>query len=285
MRVLVFGAAGQLGEELVLGARDAGHEVTGLSRADHDVTDAEATRRRVIGAGFDVVYNAAAYTAVDRAESEPQEAMAINGTAPGVMAAACAEAGSRFVHYSTDYVFDGSATEPIPEDAIPAPVGEYGRTKLAGELAVQAAGGTAFIVRTAWVYGLHGSNFIRTVVRLTRQNGAMRVVSDQRGSPTWARDLAEASLRLVEVGLPGVYHLTNGGQCSWYDLARLVVELTRISAQIEPITTADYPTPAKRPLYSVLNNGRWREMGEPQLRDWRDAVAEFVAELGGGQQA
>ena len=285
MRVLVFGAAGQVGDELVLRARDAGHEVTGLSRADHDVTDAEATRRRILGARADVVYNAAAYTAVDRAESEPELAMAINGTAPGVMARACAEAGSRFVHYSTDYVFDGSATEPIPEDATPAPVGEYGRTKLAGELAVEAAGGRAYIVRTAWVYGLHGSNFIRTVLRLTRQNGAMRVVSDQRGSPSWARDLAAASLHLVEVGLPGTYHLTNNGECSWYELARVVVELAQIPAQIEAITTSDYPTPAKRPAYSVLDNRRWRELGEPPLRNWREAIAEFVTELEVAQQA
>jgi len=285
MRVLVFGAAGQVGDELVLRARDAGHEVTGLSRADHDVTDAEATRRRILGARADVVYNAAAYTAVDRAESEPELALAINGTAPGVMARACAEAGSRFVHYSTDYVFDGSATEPIPEDATPAPVGEYGRTKLAGELAVEAAGGRAYIVRTAWVYGLHGSNFIRTVLRLTRQNGAMRVVSDQRGSPSWARDLAAASLHLVEVGLPGTYHLTNDGECSWYELARVVVELAQIPAQIEAITTSDYPTPAKRPAYSVLDNRRWRELGEPPLRNWREAIAEFVTELEVAQQA
>jgi len=285
MRVLVFGAAGQVGDELVLRARDAGHEVTGLSRADHDVTDAEATRRRILGARADVVYNAAAYTSVDRAESEPELALAINGTAPGVMARACAEAGSRFVHYSTDYVFDGSATEPIPEDATPAPVGEYGRTKLAGELAVEAAGGRAYIVRTAWVYGLHGSNFIRTVLRLTRQNGAMRVVSDQRGSPSWARDLAAASLHLVEVGLPGTYHLTNDGECSWYELARVVVELAQIPAQIEAITTSDYPTPAKRPAYSVLDNRRWRELGEPPLRNWREAIAEFVTELEVAQQA
>jgi dTDP-4-dehydrorhamnose reductase len=284
MRVLVFGAAGQVGEELVVRARIAGHEVTGLRRADHDVTDAEATRRRILGARADVVYNAAAYTAVDRAESEPELAMAINGTAPGVMARACAEAGSRFVHYSTDYVFDGSATEPIPEGATPAPVGEYGRTKLAGELAVEAAGGRAYIVRTAWMYGLHGSNFIRTVLRVTRRDGAMRVVGDQRGSPSWARDLAAASLHLVEVGLPGTYHLTNNGECSWYELAREVVDVAQIQARIEPIITADYPTPAKRPAYSVLDNRRWRELGEPPLRGWREAVAEFVTELEGPLQ-
>ncbi|MGI8608613.1 MAG: dTDP-4-dehydrorhamnose reductase [Candidatus Dormibacteria bacterium] len=279
MRVLVFGAAGQLGEELVRQARAAGEEVTGLTRAEIDVTDSAAVRAAVSDAKADVVFNAAAYTAVDRAEEEPELAMAINGVAPGVMAAAAAETGSRFVHYSTDYVFDGSATGPIPENAIPAPAGEYGRSKLAGEQAVQAAGGKAFVVRTAWVYGLHGKNFISTVLRVARQAGEMRVVNDQRGSPTWARDLASASRRLAEIGPPGTYHLTNSGDCTWYDLACLVVERAEIAAEIVPITTADYPTPARRPAYSVLDNRRWRELGQPPLRRWQDAAAEFLEDL------
>ena len=279
MRVLVFGAAGQVGEELVLQARASGYQVTGLARGDHDVTDAEATRRVILESGADVVYNAAAYTAVDRAETEPAAAMAINGAAPGVMAAACAQAGSRFVHFSTDYVFDGTATAPIPEDATPAPAGEYARSKLAGEDAVRAAGAEAYIVRTAWVYGLHGNNFIRTVLRVTRERGEMRVVDDQRGSPSWARDLAAAALRLAQVGPPGAYHLTNSGDCTWYQLARRVVELARITAEIHPITTADYPTPARRPAFSVLDNANWRQLGEPPLRPWADALADFLVEL------
>ena len=274
--MLVFGAAGQVGRELVGLARDAGHEVTALPRAEHDVTDADATRRRIMEARADVVFNAAAYTAVDRAETEPDLARAVNGAAPGVIAAAAADAGSRFVHYSTDYVFDGSATAPIAEDTPPMPLGEYGRSKLAGEEAVRAAGGAASVVRTAWVFGA-GPNFIRTVLQVTRERGEMRVVDDQRGSPTWARDLAAASLLLVYAP-PGTYHLSNGGSCTWYELARLVVENAGIDARLEPITTAQYPTPAPRPAYSVLDNRRWREIGAPPLRDWREAVKEYLQE-------
>jgi dTDP-4-dehydrorhamnose reductase len=225
------------------------------------------------------VLNAAAYTAVDRAESEPEVAMAINGIAPGVIARAAAETGSRMVHYSTDYVFDGTATAPIPEDAPAAPLSEYGRTKLAGEEAVRGAGGRAFVVRSEWVYGRRGQNFISTVLRVTRERGTMNVVDDQRGSPTWARDLTAATMRLVEVGTPGIYHLTNSGECTWYELARRVVELAGIDATLTPITTDQYSTPARRPAYSVLDNRRWRELGEPPLRDWRRALDEFLREL------
>jgi len=279
MRVLVFGAGGQVGEELVSLAGTAGHEVIGLARGDLDVTDAVATRARVLASGAEVVFNAAAYTAVDRAESQPGLAHAINAVAPGVMARACVEAGSRLVHYSTDYVFDGTATAPMPETAPVAPLGVYGHTKLAGEVAVRDAGGSAYVVRTAWVYGLCGSNFIRTVLRVTRERGEVRVVDDQRGSPTWARDLAAASLRLVDVAGPGNYHLTNGGECTWFELAKEVVALAGVDAEVQPISTAEYPTPARRPAYSVLENRRWLECGQPPLRPWREAVAEFVAEL------
>jgi dTDP-4-dehydrorhamnose reductase len=282
MRVLVFGAAGQVGEELTLLGRAAGHDVVALTRAEHDITDAAATRARVLDTGADVVFNAAAYTAVDRAEQEPALAMAINGAAPGVIARAAAEAGSMMVHFSTDYVFDGAATSPIPEDAPTNPRGEYGRTKLVGEEAVLGAGGRAAVVRTAWVYGLHGANFIATVLRVTRERGAMNVVDDQRGSPTWARDLAGAALRLGEVGTPGVYHLTNAGSCTWFELATRVVELAGVSAAVKPITTADYPTPARRPAYSVLENRRWQELGEATLRPWDRALEEFIPALADG---
>jgi dTDP-4-dehydrorhamnose reductase len=278
VRVLVLGAGGQLGAELAAQARARGHDVVALARAELDVVDAAAVRARLLEVRADTIFNAAAYTAVDRAESEPELAMAINGTAPGVVATTAAEAGSRLVHYSTDYVFGGSATEPIPEDAPTSPLGVYGRTKLAGEEAVRAAGGDALLVRTAWVYG-GGTNFISTVLRITREQGTMRVVDDQRGSPSWARDLAVASLRLAEVGSPGTYHLTNSGECTWYELARLVVERAGISAEVVPITTAEYPTPARRPAYSVLDNRRWRGLGETSLRPWQDAVEEFMGEL------
>ena len=279
MKVVVFGAGGQVGAELVSQARAVGHEVVGLTRVSHDITDGAATRERIHQERPEVVFNAAAYTAVDRAESEPEVAAAINATAPAVMAAACARAGIRLVHYSTDYVFDGTATAPIPEDAPVAPLGVYGATKLAGEEAVRAADARAYVVRTAWVYGLDGTNFIRTVLRLTRERGEMRVVDDQRGSPTWARDLAAASLRLVEDCPPGTYHLTNSGDCTWYELALAVVRHAGIQARITPIATGEYLTAARRPAYSVLDNRAWREAGQPALRAWQEAIAEFVPTL------
>ena len=197
----------------------------------------------------------------------------------GRLAQVCRDLVVPLVHFSTDYVFDGTAHEPIPEDAAPAPVSAYGRTKLHGEVALLGSGADAYLVRTSWTYGLKGANFVKTVLRVSGENGEMSVVDDQRGSPTWVRDLAVASRRLVEVGPPGVYHLTNSSTCTWYELAKAVVEIAGIAAEIHPITTAQYPTPARRPAYSVLANQRWAELGQPPLRDWREALAEFIPEL------
>jgi dTDP-4-dehydrorhamnose reductase len=158
-------------------------------------------------------------------------------------------------------------------------VSAYGLSKLHGEEALLRSGADAYLVRTSWVYGASGPNFVKTVLRVTREKGEISVVDDQRGAPTWARDLAIASRRLLDVGTPGVYHLSNSGECSWYELARAVVELAAIDAAVRPIATADYPTAAKRPAYSVLANRRWAELGQPPMRPWREALAEFIPEL------
>ena len=279
MRALVVGAGGQLGAELVRAAAAAGDDVRGLTRADLDVTAPEAIDAVIRDSGAEVVINAAAYTAVDRAESDAALCETVNALAPGWMAAAAAAIGARFVHVSTDYVFDGSATSPIPEDAPTGPLGVYGQTKLAGEEAVHAAHPGAVVMRTAWVYGLDGANFVRTVLRVTRERGEMRVVDDQRGAPSWARDLAGAALQLGRRGAQGTFHVTNSGECSWFDLAAAVVELAGIDSVITPIPTDQYPTPARRPAYSVLDNRRWRELGEPPLRPWREALEEFMSLL------
>ncbi|MHB8508576.1 MAG: dTDP-4-dehydrorhamnose reductase [Candidatus Dormibacteria bacterium] len=273
---MVLGAGGQLGAELARQATARGDEVMALGHADLDIMDGSRLRELVRWFTPRVLFNAAAFTAVDRAETEPEVAQEVNGRAPARVAQVCRDMVVRLVHYSTDYVFPGDATAPIPEDAATAPVGIYGSSKLAGEQAVLRSGADAFVVRTSWVYGVEGNNFIRTVLRVTRQRGEMRVVDDQRGSPTWARDLAEASLSLVEGDEPGVYHLTNSGDCTWYELAAEVVRVAGIDARVIPISTAEYPTPARRPAYSVLANSRWKELGHPPLRDWREAVAEFV---------
>jgi dTDP-4-dehydrorhamnose reductase len=226
-----------------------------------------------------MVFNAAAYTAVDKAESEPEQAELINARAVGRLAQVCRDLVTPLVHFSTDYVFDGAAIEPIPEDAATAPVSVYGRSKLHGEEALLGSGADAYLVRTSWVYGASGPNFVKTVLRVTGERGSMSVVDDQRGSPTWARDLAIASRRLVDAGPPNTYHLTNSGDCTWYELARAVVELAGVDAEVRPITTPEYPTPAVRPAYSVLANSRWAALGESPIRHWRDAVAEFIPEL------
>jgi dTDP-4-dehydrorhamnose reductase len=281
MKVLVLGAGGQLGAELVRACTDAGDEVIGATRADIDIADGARLRDVVRAQRPDVVFNAAAYTAVDRAESETDRAELINGRAVGRLAQVCRDLVASVVHFSTDYVFDGTASEPIPEDAPTVPVSAYGLSKLHGEEALLGSGADAYLVRSSWVYGSSGSNFVSTVLRVTREKGEISVVDDQRGAPTWARDLAVASRRLLEVGSPGVYHLTNSGDCSWCELARAVVELAGIDAEVHPIATTDYPTAAKRPAYSVLANQRWAELGQPPLRRWREALAEFVGELVG----
>jgi dTDP-4-dehydrorhamnose reductase len=285
VRWLVTGARGQLGHDLlaVLEARGE-QEVTAVGRAELDLTDEAGVRSTVrdwlSAAGGDraVVLNAAAYTAVDAAETDEETARVVNGHAPGWLADELAGRG-RLVHVSTDYVFDGSATEPYPVDAPPAPRSAYGRTKLAGEQAVAAAGGDATVVRTAWVYGRHGGNFVRTMLRLEAERETVSVVDDQVGSPTWSADLAAG---LVELGArpdpaPPVLHYTNSGQVSWCGLARAVFEEAGADpARVLPTTTDAFPRPAPRPAFSVLDGSAWTAAGLPPTRPWRTALAEAI---------
>jgi dTDP-4-dehydrorhamnose reductase len=285
MKVLVLGAGGQLGSELVRAARACGDEVIAARHSDIDITDGGRLRDLIRADRPGMVFNAAAYTAVDGAEMDTERAELINGRAVARLAQVCRDLVVPLMHFSTDYVFDGSARAPIPEDAPTGPVSAYGRTKLLGEESLLRSGADTYLVRTSWVYGHNGANFVNTVLRVIRDKGAMSVVDDQRGSPTWARDLAVASRRLVEVGPPGIYHLTNSGDCTWYEFARAISDLADVAAEIRPITTADYPTPATRPAYSVLANRRWQELGEPPLRHWKEALAEFLPELLGAARA
>ncbi len=279
MKVLILGAGGQLGTELARVCSKLGDEVVTAAKDEIDIVDGARLRDVVRAQRPTVVFNAAAYTAVDRAESEPDRAELVNGRAVGRLAEVCRDLVVPVVHFSTDYVFDGTATSPIPEDAPTSPLSAYGLSKLHGEQALLKSGADSYLVRTSWVYGAAGPNFVRTVLRVTREKGEMAVVDDQEGAPTWAGDLAVATRRLVEVGPPGVYHLTNSGQCTWFEVAVAVVRLAGISAEVRPIRTADYPTAAKRPAYSVLANQRWAALGEPPLRPWHEALEEFVAEL------
>jgi len=284
MRLLVTGAGGQLGADLLRVA--GGHDVVGPTRAELDVTDPAAVERAVKEVRPDAVLNAAAYTAVDAAETDEATAAAVNAEAPATLARICALYGAGLVHVSTDYVFAGNASNagrPYQVDAPVGPRSAYGRTKLAGERAVrELLPERSWVVRTAWVYGASGGNFVRTMARLESTRDTVEVVDDQRGSPTWSRDLAAGLLALVEAGPPpGIYHCTNAGETTWYGLARAVFEeLGADPERVRPTTTAAFPRPAPRPAYSVLSPAAWLAAGLPPTRPWRDALHAAFAEVG-----
>ena len=272
MSYLVTGATGMLGQDLqkVL----AGRSVTALGRSDLDVTDAEAVSAAV--EGHDHIINCAAYTKVDDAETHEGIAFAVNATGAGNLAAAAAKHGARLVQLSTDYVFDGTATEPYPEDAPRHPVSAYGRTKAEGErLALELNPGRTFVVRTAYLYGQHGPNFAKTMLRLASEHETVTVVTDQLGQPTWTLDLATRIVDLLDADVPGgIYHATNSGQASWYEFAKAVFSVAGLDPdRVKPTLSAQFVRPAPRPAYSVLGHGAWRRVGLAPLRDWREALA------------
>lgn len=260
MKILIAGSAGQLGRALQA-TTPAGAQILAPPEADFDILDAERVRAVVAETRPDLLINAAAYTAVDRAETDAEAAEAVNGTAAGTLAAAAAAVGARFAHVSTDFVFDGRAADPIPPDATPAPLGVYGATKLSGERQVIAAHPSPLIVRTAWVYAAKGNNFVHTMLRLMRERPEVRVVSDQVGTPTHAASLARAIWALDAAGAHGIHHWTDAGVASWYDFAvairdeALALGLLTHPVPVVPIRTSDYPTPARRPAMSVLDKG------------------------------
>jgi dTDP-4-dehydrorhamnose reductase len=279
LRYLVTGARGMLGSDLLEAL--FGREVTVLGRSDLDVTDRDAVFSAV--EGHDVVINAAASTAVDAAESDEEAALAVNGTAAGILGEATASSGARLVQVSTDYVFDGSATSPYSESTPLAPVSAYGRTKAEGErLAREANPDGTYVVRTAWLYGRHGGNFAKTMLRLAATHDTVSVVDDQVGQPTWTMDLAEQIVRLVDSDAPGgVYHGTNAGRASWFDFARAVFETAGLDPErVTPTDSSSFVRPAPRPAFSVLGHDAWAAAGLEPLRPWdaalRDAAAKGV---------
>lgn len=276
MRVLITGANGMLGRDLQ--AALAGHDVTVLARADLDVTDAAAVATVV--RGHDAVVNCAAYTKVDDAETHEDLAYAVNAIGPANLAVACAETGARLVTVSTDYVFDGNATEPYAEDLPRDPINAYGRTKAAGEeLALAAHPSGTYVVRTAWLYGRHGPNFAQTMLNLAKSKESWTVVDDQLGQPTWTADLAAQIVTLLEAGAPaGIYHGTNSGQATWFEFARAVLEESGLDPErITPTDSASFVRPAARPSYSVLGHDAWAAAGIAEMRPWRAALADAVA--------
>ncbi|MBL7496826.1 dTDP-4-dehydrorhamnose reductase [Frankia sp. CNm7] len=284
----MIGSAGQVGSDLcgLLAADPRLPATAGLTRVECDITDPARVRAVIrdqarpakIQGGLTVV-NTAAWTDVDGAESDEMGAYAVNAAGPAHLAAACAEAGATLIHLSTDYAFDGTADKPYEVDDPTGPVSAYGRTKLAGEQAVLALCPSAFVVRTAWVYGATGKNFVKTMARLAAERDVLTVVDDQRGSPTWSADLAGG---LIELALsdasPGIYHYTNGGDTTWFGFARAIMEeLGEDPAKVHPTTTAAFPRPAPRPAYSVLSTRRWIDAGLTPPRPWRDALAAAFA--------
>ena len=290
MRLIVTGIQGQVVTSLIERAAAQDIEIQAIGRPELDLSDPDSIARRLDAARADVVINAAAYTAVDKAESEEAVATRINGAGPGLVAAAARRMGAPVIHISTDYVFDGTLDRPYDEHDAPAPVGAYGRSKLAGEIAVAAANPEHVILRTAWVYSPFGANFVKTMLRLGQTRDEVRVVADQRGGPTSALDIADAVLliahRMLAAPGPekyGVFHMTGGGEASWAEFAQAVFAeaqaLGRPPVNVIPISTAEYPTPARRPANSRLDGARLKRDYGIAPPDWRESLPPVVARL------
>jgi dTDP-4-dehydrorhamnose reductase len=283
-RILLTGAHGQVGWELRRTLSSLG-EVVALDLKELDLTDADAVRQTVREIAPAIIVNPAAHTAVDKAESEHHLARAINATAPGILAQEAERLDALLVHYSTDYVFNGSGNTPWREDDACDPLNVYGTTKLEGECAIQASGCRHLIFRTSWVYGARGSNFLLTMRRLMRERPELKIVADQIGAPTWCRDLAEATaliLSRVSAGgfdQWGIYNMTNGGETSWHGFAEAIQALGGTRARLLAIPGSDYPTPATRPLNSRLNNDLLEQTFGLRLQDWRAALALCMDEM------
>jgi len=279
--ILITGANGQLGFELVrvLAPRNT---IIATDRASLDLADVDAIVAAVRATRPSLIVNAAAHTAVDQAERDRDAALAINGRAPAILAEEAKRSGAVLIHYSTDYVFDGAASEPYREESPPAPLNVYGASKLAGERAIETVGARALVFRTSWVYGLRGRNFLVTIRRLAAERDELRIVNDQIGVPNWCRTLARATQRIVALGIDaageraGLYHMSSTGSASWFDFARAIVgDASR--PRVTPITTAQYPTPARRPAYGVLSTAKFERTFGFALPPWRDELAQCLS--------
>ena len=286
MKILLAGGSGQLAQELQPILLSSG-EVIALDRTRLDLSQPESIRQAMAEIKPDLVINSGAYTAVDKAESEPELAYAVNAIAPGIFAEECEKQGASLIHFSTDYVFDGSHGSAYLETDSTNPLGSYGKSKLAGEAAILKSGNRHIIIRTAWVYGNGGKgNFVKTMLRLGKEREEIRVVADQIGSPTWTRDLGAATSQIIPLLGPetfGTYQYTNSGVCSWYDFAIAIFEeaaklgLPLKVQRVIPITTAEYPTPAKRPAFSVLSTVKISALLGTHPPHWRQGLRKMLA--------
>lgn len=290
MNILLTGVNGQVGWELARALAPLGR-VAGFTSRDLDLADPAAIRARVAEIKPRLIVNPAAYTAVDKAESEPDRVRAVNAIAPGVLAEAARKCGAILVHYSTDYVFDGTKDGPYLEDDPTGPLNVYGATKLEGEEAIRASGARHLIFRTSWVYGRRGVNFLLTMQRLMKERPELRIVADQHGAPTWCRTIADATAQALAQYLSpargadrpepwGTYHLSTGGATTWHGFAQAIAELTPLERRpaLIPIPSAEYPTPARRPANSRLDNGKLARVFGLRPPDWREALELCLAE-------
>jgi dTDP-4-dehydrorhamnose reductase len=284
-RILLTGADGQLGQELQHTLAPPG-EVMVVTRQQLDLIQGEQIRQLIQKVQPTIIVNSAAYTSVDKAESEVDLAQAVNGTAPTIMAEEAEKTGALLLHVSTDYVFDGQKNTPYLETDPTHPLSSYGKSKLAGEVGIQQVTDNYLILRTAWVYGVYGKgNFVKTMLRLGQDREELRVVADQVGSPSWAKDIADAIAQLLQTDVRGIYHFTNSGVVSWYDFAIAIFEEARALGfplkvqRVIPITTADYPTPAVRPAYSVLSGKKITETLGDYPPYWRDSLRKMLIQL------
>lgn len=279
MKVLLTGKDGMVGWELARTLASAG-SVIALSRSELDLTDPAAIAVRVRTVRPDVIVNAAAYTGVDKAETDKEQAFLVNAAGPGFLASEARECGALLVHFSTDYVFDGTKSAPYVESDPTRPLSVYGESKLAGEQAIRATGCQHLIFRTSWIYANRGRNFLLTMLRLGRERQEVRVVDDQQGSPTWARDVAEATARILRdrPTATGTYHMTTSGNTTWCGFTRAIFALAGVKTTVVPITTAEYPTPARRPANSLLSNAALQRDFGISLAAWEHSLQACMSE-------
>lgn len=275
MKILITGSNGMLGHDLSEALSD-NHELLLTTSKTLDITDERQVMDAICNEKPDIVINSAAYTNVDGCEENPDLAYDVNGKGVENLALACRKIDCALVHISTDYVFDGSATQPIPEDGEIGPISVYGKSKLKGEEAILEILDKYFIVRTAWLYGINGGNFPKTMLELAKDHSELTVVYDEVGTPTYTSDLADAIAELIETDYYGIYHLTNSGSCSWCEFSRYIFEIAGVDVKVIPVTAAEFARPAPRPSYSVLENRNWIEHGFKPLRNYKEAIKEYI---------
>jgi len=277
-KILILGSSGMLGHDLVQVFSD--YEVTAWDREDLDITNEDQVQEKIIDLKPDIVINAAAYTDVDGAQEDETTAMQVNGEAPGFLAKACNKIGAILVHFSTEYVFEGTSKDGYAEKDKTKPLNVYGESKLAGEVLVQSYHNKYYIIRSSWLYGKapqrgkpRGLNFVETMLKIASERREINVVNDQIGRPTYTKDLAEKTKQIIEeVKHFGIYHVTNEGECSWYEFAQEIFKIKNIDVKVNPIKSEEYPLPTPRPQYSILNNTKAN-----QLRSWQDALKDYLA--------